>query len=289
MDSLGIETVNIGLPGAGPRACADTEALAREIAPISHEEFDPTAPRAPTKTISAPSPKSPSAQAWPSKPPRFSAPAPSAAWLKIGPSITSNAPRRKPSNSPSATACPRCSSPKTPPAPTPTPSAASIPPPSVPARPRSSCATPSATPRPWRAYSLVKFVVKEVVNPSRRQDSRRLARSQRPRPGGCQLSGRLSRPAHDQVHAAANSLGERVGNTPMELMLVNLRLLGIIDRDLSPPEANIANRRPRHAHHHPAKLSCRWPRRLPHRHRSPRRRHHQSLPQSRSRSRRHHL
>jgi 2-isopropylmalate synthase len=37
----------------------------------------------------------------------------------------------------------------------------------------------------------------------------------------------------DQVHAAANSLGERVGNTPMELMLVNLRLLGLIDRDLS--------------------------------------------------------
>jgi 2-isopropylmalate synthase len=37
----------------------------------------------------------------------------------------------------------------------------------------------------------------------------------------------------DQIHAAANSLGERVGNTPMELMLVNLKLLGLIDRDLS--------------------------------------------------------
>ncbi len=37
----------------------------------------------------------------------------------------------------------------------------------------------------------------------------------------------------NQVHAAANSLGERVGNTPMELMLVNLRLMGLIDRDLS--------------------------------------------------------
>src|ERR1700726_2614294 len=32
METLGIETVNIGLPGAGPRAFADTEALAREIA-----------------------------------------------------------------------------------------------------------------------------------------------------------------------------------------------------------------------------------------------------------------
>jgi 2-isopropylmalate synthase len=35
------------------------------------------------------------------------------------------------------------------------------------------------------------------------------------------------------VHAAALSLGERVGNTPMEMMLVNLRLLGLIERDLS--------------------------------------------------------
>ncbi len=32
MEALGIDSVNIGLPGAGPRAFADTEALAREIA-----------------------------------------------------------------------------------------------------------------------------------------------------------------------------------------------------------------------------------------------------------------
>src|SRR6266852_8256866 len=31
MEALGIESLNIGLPGAGPRALADTEALAREI------------------------------------------------------------------------------------------------------------------------------------------------------------------------------------------------------------------------------------------------------------------
>src|SRR5579884_3649465 len=31
MEALGIEMVNIGLPGAGPRAYADTEALANEI------------------------------------------------------------------------------------------------------------------------------------------------------------------------------------------------------------------------------------------------------------------
>ena len=32
MEALGIESVNIGLPGAGPRAAEHTEALAREIA-----------------------------------------------------------------------------------------------------------------------------------------------------------------------------------------------------------------------------------------------------------------
>ena len=32
MESLGIESLNIGLPGAGPRAVEHTEALAREIA-----------------------------------------------------------------------------------------------------------------------------------------------------------------------------------------------------------------------------------------------------------------
>src|SRR5437868_14337339 len=32
METLGIDSVNIGLPGAGPRAAAHTEALAQEIA-----------------------------------------------------------------------------------------------------------------------------------------------------------------------------------------------------------------------------------------------------------------
>lgn len=37
----------------------------------------------------------------------------------------------------------------------------------------------------------------------------------------------------DQIHGAAIGLGERVGNTPMDLLLVNLKLLGWIDRDLT--------------------------------------------------------
>lgn len=37
----------------------------------------------------------------------------------------------------------------------------------------------------------------------------------------------------DRVHATALGIGERVGNTPMDILLVNLQLLGYIDRDLS--------------------------------------------------------
>jgi 2-isopropylmalate synthase len=44
MESLGLDSVNIGLPGAGPRAVADVEALARG-----------------SKPTFVPSPKSPSA------------------------------------------------------------------------------------------------------------------------------------------------------------------------------------------------------------------------------------
>ena len=34
------------------------------------------------------------------------------------------------------------------------------------------------------------------------------------------------------MHGAALGIGERVGNTPMDQLLVNLRLMGAIDRDL---------------------------------------------------------
>src|ERR1700730_13694355 len=40
MESLGIDALNIGLPGAGPRAAAHTEALAREIA-ANHMKIRP--------------------------------------------------------------------------------------------------------------------------------------------------------------------------------------------------------------------------------------------------------
>jgi 2-isopropylmalate synthase len=37
-----------------------------------------------------------------------------------------------------------------------------------------------------------------------------------------------------RVHAAALGIGERVGNTPMDALLVNLVVMGFIDRDLTP-------------------------------------------------------
>jgi 2-isopropylmalate synthase len=37
----------------------------------------------------------------------------------------------------------------------------------------------------------------------------------------------------DRVHGTALGIGERVGNTPMDQLLVNLQLMGYIDRDLS--------------------------------------------------------
>ncbi|HEY1422669.1 MAG TPA: LeuA family protein [Candidatus Acidoferrum sp.] len=85
---------------------------------------------------------------------------------------------------------------------------------------------------PQGAYNLVKFVVEEIVKPSGEtirvdwhgHNDRGLAMAN--------SLWAVAGGAH-QVHAAANSLGERVGNTAMELMLVNLRLMGLIDRDLS--------------------------------------------------------
>jgi isopropylmalate/homocitrate/citramalate synthase len=85
---------------------------------------------------------------------------------------------------------------------------------------------------PQGAYNLIKFAIDEVVKPSGEKirvdwhghNDRGLA-----------VANSLWAVAAgaNSVHAAANSLGERVGNTPMELMLVNLRLMGLLNQDLS--------------------------------------------------------
>ncbi len=86
-----------------------------------------------------------------------------------------------------------------------------------------------ATPRGVRA--LMRFVREEVVKPtgaSVRVDWH----------GHCDRGLAVANSfaafeaGAEQVHAAALGIGERVGNTPMDQMLVNLKLMGAIERDL---------------------------------------------------------
>ncbi len=85
---------------------------------------------------------------------------------------------------------------------------------------------------PNGAFNLVKFVVNAVVKPS---TERIRVDWHGHNDRGLSIANSLAAIAAGahQVHAAANALGERVGNTPMELMLVNLRLMGLIQQDLS--------------------------------------------------------
>jgi 2-isopropylmalate synthase len=85
------------------------------------------------------------------------------------------------------------------------------------------------TPRGVR--SLIRYVREEVVKPTGREvrvDWH--GHSDR----GLAVANALAAFAAgvDQVHGAALGIGERVGNTPLDQMLVNLRLMGAIDRDL---------------------------------------------------------
>ena len=85
---------------------------------------------------------------------------------------------------------------------------------------------------PLGVYNLVKFAIEEIVKPSGEKirvdwhghNDRGLA-----------VANSLAAAAAgaDQIHGSALALGERVGNTPMEVLLVNLQLLGLIDRDLT--------------------------------------------------------
>src|SRR6516165_5558617 len=85
---------------------------------------------------------------------------------------------------------------------------------------------------PQGAYNLVKFVLEKVVKPS---GMRIRVDWHGHRDRGLSIANSLAAVAAgaDQVHAVALSLGERVGNTPMELLLVNLRLMGLRSNDLT--------------------------------------------------------
>jgi 2-isopropylmalate synthase len=85
---------------------------------------------------------------------------------------------------------------------------------------------------PEGVYNLVKFVINNVVKPSG-EKIRVDWHGHRDR--GLSIANSLAAIAAGahQIHGVALSLGERVGNTPMELLLVNLRLLGLRNNDLT--------------------------------------------------------
>ncbi len=85
---------------------------------------------------------------------------------------------------------------------------------------------------PQGAQALIRFVREEVIKPT--GEKVRLdwhGHSDR----GLGVANSLAALAAgaDQVHGVALGLGERAGNTAIDQLLVNLRLMGAIDRDLS--------------------------------------------------------
>ena len=231
MEVLGIDTVNVGLPGAGPRAFADAEALAREIISARMKIRPHAAGRTQKQDI----------QAIVELSQRVGQPLEAALFLGSSPirrlvedwsvdyllRTTEDAVKQAASaglpvmyvtedtirTDPSTVVALYSTAIR------------------AGARAIVLCDTVGhATPR--GAYNLVKFAIEKVVKPSGEKirvdwhghNDRGLAVAN---------SMAAIAAGADQVHAAALGLGERVGNTPMEMMLVNLRLLGLIDHDLS--------------------------------------------------------
>ena len=80
-----------------------------------------------------------------------------------------------------------------------------------------------------------------------------------------------------RLHGTALGIGERVGNTPMDLLLMNLVLMGVIDRDLSALCEYCETRIGCHGCADSRQLSGRRPGRVPYRHRRTRRRSDQGV------------
>jgi len=79
---------------------------------------------------------------------------------------------------------------------------------------------------PMGAYALVKFVIEEVVKPSG-QEIRVDWHGHSDRGLAVPNSMAAVAAGANCVHGCAIGIGERVGNTPMDQMLVNLKLMGI--------------------------------------------------------------
>ncbi len=231
MESLGIDTVNIGLPGAGPRAYADTEALAREIA-SSRMKIRPNCAARTHKNDIQPIIEISQKVGFAIEAATFLGSSPirrlvedwtvdhlqriteDAVKFAVDGGlpvmyVTEDTIRTDPETLQLlySTAI------------------------RAGARAAVLCDTVGHA-TPAGAHNLVSFVIEKIVKPSGEKirvdwhghNDRGLA-----------IANSLAAIAAgaDQVHGAALALGERVGNTPMELMLVNLKLLGLIDHDLS--------------------------------------------------------
>ena len=86
-------------------------------------------------------------------------------------------------------------------------------------------ATPAGT------HALVRFVLEEIVGPSGEEVG---VDWHGHRDRGLGLANALAaiRAGATRIHGTALGVGERVGNTEMDLLLVNLKLLGVHDADL---------------------------------------------------------
>ena len=87
-----------------------------------------------------------------------------------------------------------------------------------------------ATPNGIR--QLIRFVREEIVAPSG-EDVKLDFHGHRDRGLGVPNTLAAIEEGVDRVHGSALGIGERVGNTEMDLLLVNLKLLGLHDYDLS--------------------------------------------------------
>lgn len=85
---------------------------------------------------------------------------------------------------------------------------------------------------PDGARALVRFAREEIVGPSG-EEVKIDWHGHRDRGLGLANALAAMEAGADRVHATALGIGERVGNTEMELLLVNLKLLGAYDGDLT--------------------------------------------------------
>jgi 2-isopropylmalate synthase len=84
---------------------------------------------------------------------------------------------------------------------------------------------------PWGTRNLIRFVValRDRLNPNVKVDWH----GHSDRGLGVLNSIAALEAGADRVHGSAGGIGERVGNTPIDLLMVNLKLLGWIENDLT--------------------------------------------------------